>query len=81
MSSTAGTMIEGVGNEDVVRDFQAAARMSQVVRKGREVDDPLSELQFAAQLNFLLTIGYLTEEQAAALFNWSTTGAGSSCPA
>ena len=38
------------------------------------MSNTLSELQFAAQMNFLLTIGYLTEEQAAALFNWFHNG-------
>jgi hypothetical protein len=55
---------------DHQRDLEAAARAFAVTRKRRTTDAPPTFLEFSSQLNFFVTIGYLTTQQAEALFSW-----------
>jgi hypothetical protein len=54
---------------DHERDFEAAARAFRTSRL-RSADGAPDLVTFASQLQFFLTIGYLTKEQAEALVRW-----------
>ena len=43
---------------------------SQVAKRGRDLETPLTIFEFTERLTFLLMVGYLTHEQAAALHDW-----------
>lgn len=62
--------MDGTSGDDVARDLDAAARVNRAIRQGREAGDPPSFLLFSSQLQFLLTVGYLTTDQARALLDW-----------
>jgi hypothetical protein len=54
---------------DHMRDLDAAARAFQAIKK-RPANGTPDLITFASQLQFLLTIGYLTREQAETLLRW-----------
>jgi len=58
------------GTDDLERDLEAAARAFESTRKHGTAAAPPTLLEFASQLQFLLTIGYLTKDQAQALLAW-----------
>jgi hypothetical protein len=56
---------------DLESDLAVAERTFQMVStRPRGADAVPDEISFSAQLQFLLTIGYLTKEQATVLFDW-----------
>jgi hypothetical protein len=56
---------------DPVADLDAAHRAHAAATTAR-ADGPIDQFTFSGQLNFLVTIGYLTKDQASALFEWFT---------
>jgi hypothetical protein len=70
--SVPGT-VPGDGGADPVKDLEVASRTFHMVRTKRTAGSPPSLIEFASSLNFLLTIGYLTKEQADALVAWFTS--------
>lgn len=59
---------EGRPSNAALLDIAHAANES--IKSGRQNGTPPSEFDFTAQLSFLLTIGYLTREQAGVLLQW-----------
>lgn len=57
-------------SDETLALLQAANQSNQMAKKARNNDEPLTLFAFTQQLSFLLTIGYLTNEQAAALHDW-----------
>jgi hypothetical protein len=55
---------------DPVADFDAAHRAHVAATTPRTTGTRISGLAFSGQLNFLVTIGYLTVDQGKALFDW-----------
>jgi hypothetical protein len=66
--------------ESVHRDLDAAARAFQATKR-RTTDGAPNLITFASQLQFLLTIGYLTKEQATALVSWFQSSGTMALPA
>ena len=58
------------GMHDPGQDLEAADRAHQATTRRPPTAGPPDPITFAGQLSFLLTIGYLTKPQAAALFSW-----------
>jgi hypothetical protein len=54
---------------DHERELDTAARFA-AARKAGTTDAPPSEFDFLNKLSFFVTIGYLTKDQATALFEW-----------
>lgn len=55
---------------DQERDFAAAQRAFAATRPRSSPPDKLALIAFTSQLQFFLTIGYLTNDQATALVTW-----------
>jgi hypothetical protein len=66
---------------DPVADLDAAHRAHVAATVPRASGTRISTLEFSGQLNFLVTIGYLTKDQGAALFGWFTTNGMTKLPA
>jgi hypothetical protein len=64
------TSATDAGTIDPGRDLEAADRAFHAVTTRRPAGSPPDLLTFASQLQFLLTIGYLTKPQADALVAW-----------
>jgi hypothetical protein len=58
------------GPVDPAHDLDAAHRAHLAATTPRATGTRIGDLEFSGQLNFLVTIGYLTKDQAAALFAW-----------
>jgi hypothetical protein len=59
---------------DLGQDLDAAHRAHVAATTPRTASGPVDELTFVGQLSFLVTVGYLTKDQAAALIAWFNSG-------
>lgn len=56
------------------QDLDAAHRAYMAATTARTTTGPVDEITFLGQLSFLVTVGYLTKEQADALIAWFNGG-------